>query len=246
LSQAKASTGTGAPQGRGQKSAVKPTAQSGGSSVPKLEDEGDIAFASVLLRSKVVRERYYLLMRTIYVLGGCLALSVFGNVVQAIRPTHPLVIAMSDDGRIIPIIPLAKPVMSTNSMDTWVATAVTKSLDITFSTMGADIQASQQYFTPSGWKAFQQGLVSANLLDSIKSNKYNEYAVPAGAPVLLSAPGAVDGDGVAYWVWQFPVIVTLESADTQQSRNYTVTVTVTRVPQAQNPSGLGITGFVEQ
>ena len=224
----------------------KPKAQGGESNFKKLEDEGDLAFASVLLRSKNVRERYYLLMRTIYVLGGCLALSVFGNVVQAIRPTHPLVIAMSDDGRVIPIIPLAKPVMSTNSMDAWVATAVTKSLDITFSTMGADLQSSQQYFTPTGWKAFEQGLVSARVLDSIKTNKYNEYAVPAGAPVLLSPPGAVDGNGVAYWVWQLPVTVTLESADTKQSNNYTITVTVVRVPQAQTPSGLGITGFVEQ
>jgi intracellular multiplication protein IcmL len=185
-------------------------------------------------------------MRVIYVLAAALSLSVFANVVLALRPTHPTYFASSDDGRIVPIVPLSRPVMSSNALDNWVTTAVTNSLQISFSTYRSDLESSKQYFTDAGFRAFTSQITESQLLGSILANRYNEFAVMGGAPVLLSVPGAVDKTGAAYWIWQVPVSVTLESADAKFTAGHTVTVTVVRVPQTDNPSGLGITDFIEQ
>jgi intracellular multiplication protein IcmL len=214
--------------------------------LPLLKDEPELAHASLILRSKIVRERQYHLYRLTYVLSGLLAFSIFGNVVQAIRPNNPIVIGATADGRILPIVPLERPIMSSSAMSAWVANAVTNSLTISFATYRRDVQASQQYYTADGWQAFSSGLVSSKFLGSILSNKYNVYTVPKDAPTMISQPGAVDSHGVAYWIWQVPVIVTFESAVTKFTNEYTITVTVERVRETDNPTGLGITEFVEQ
>lgn len=212
----------------------------------RLIGEGDLALASTLLRSKTIRERYYLLMRLIYALSGLLGLAVFGLVVLAIRPINPVYFATSDDGRLVPIVPLSRPIMSNTALDNWVTTAVTKSLQISFSSYKSDIASAQQFFTPDGWKSYTTALTAGQLLDSIVTKRYNQFVVPNGAPVLISTDGAVNSDGVAYWVWQVPVSVTLVSADATGTTSHVITVTVVRIPETENPSGLGIASFIEQ
>ena len=211
-----------------------------------FRDEAELAHASVILRSKIVRDRLAFLYRISCVLAGLLALSIFANVVQAIRPNNPIVIGATADGRIIPIIPLNRPIMTSSAMSAWVANAVTNSLTISFATYRRDVQNSQQFFTSGGWQAFSSGIASEHFLGTILSNKYNVYTVPKAAPIMISKPGAVDSEGVAYWIWQVPVIMTFESSQTKYTNEYTITVTIKRVPEAANPTGLGISGFIEQ
>ena len=201
------------------------------------------AIAAVLARNAYVREKHYFLMRLVLVLAGLLSLSVVGNVLLATRAPENKYFLSDVEGKIREIVPLDRPVESLPVISAWVANAVSQSLTFSFANYRQEFANARQHFTPQGWAEFERALIDSGLLRIVRENMYVTTAVPSGAPVL-SQQGLMNGRYA--WRFQIPMVVSYESAAQRMGQNMMVTVTVIRVPETENPRGLGIVQIVAQ
>jgi len=209
---------------------------------PPLRSEEE-AIAAVLARNAYVREKHYFLMRLVLVLAGLLSLSVVGNVLLAMRAPENKYFLSDVEGKIREIVPLDRPVESLPVISAWVANAVSQSLTFSFANYRQEFANARQHFTPQGWAEFERALIDSGLLRIVRENMYVTTAVPSGAPVL-SQQGLMGGRYA--WRFQIPMVVSYESAAQRMGQNMMVTVTVIRVPETENPRGLGILQIVAQ
>jgi intracellular multiplication protein IcmL len=155
------------------------------------------------------------------------------------RP-QPQYFATSAEGRITPIYPLSMPVISTADLLQWATVAATSANTYNFVNYRQELQSASSFFTPTGWKEFQDALKASRNLETVLSRKLTVSAVATGAPVLLDE-GVIGG---AYkWKIQLPILVTYESASTKISQPSLVTMIVTRVPTLDTPKGIAIDAF---
>lgn len=209
---------------------------------PRLRGQ-DEAVAAVLARNAYVRERHVFLSRLVVVLAAALALSVAANVVLALRAPENRYFLADAEGRIRDIVPLDRPVEALPVVSAWVAGAVSQSLTFSFANYRQEFAVARQHFTPQGWAEFERALTDSGLLRIVRENMYVTTAVPTSAPVL-SQQGLMNGRYA--WRFQIPMVVSYESAAQRMGQNMLVTVTVVRVPEVENPRGLGILQIVAQ
>lgn len=203
----------------------------------------DQAVAAVLARHAYVRERHIFLSRIIVALSAALLGSMFVNIVLFLRPVEYRYFLADTEGRIRDIVPLDRPVEALPVVSAWVANAVSQSLTFSFANYRQEFAAARQHFTPQGWAEFERALLDSGLLRIVRENMYVTTAVPTSAPVL-SQQGLMNGRYA--WRFQIPMVVTYESAAQRMGQNMMVTVTVVRVPEHENPRGLGILQIVAQ
>lgn len=175
--------------------------------------------------------------------GVALALSIAANIVQATRPVPVKYIYADSQGHISPLVALNLPNMKDSDVAVWVSNAISQSFSMDFVRYREQLQNAQQYFTPEGWQAFQQGLQGPHLLSQVTDNHLIMQTVPTQAPELLSARS----EG-GYFTWRFsiPVVIKFQSSGNQgggtSAGEYdaVVHVTVTRLPETYQDSALGI------
>lgn len=209
---------------------------------PRLRGH-DEAVAAVLARNAYAREKTVFLMRLVVVMAGLLALSILMNVLLAMRQPENRYFLSDTEGRIREIVALDRPVESLPVISAWVANAVSQSLTFSFANYRQEFAAARQHFTPEGWAEFERALLDSGLLRIVRENMYVATAVPTSAPVL-SQQGLMNGRYA--WRFQIPMVVSYESAAQRMGQNLMVTVTVVRVPETDNPRGLGILQIVAQ
>lgn len=201
---------------------------------PRMLDQ---AFATSLIASAYTRERAALLMRTIVVLGGCLAASLSLNFILATKPQEFRYIWTDSEGRLREITLLNEPSLSDVEVANWASLAITEAYTMDFANFRAQQLKAQQNFTPAGWREFQAALERSNTLQSVRANNYVLTAVPTGAPVIEKR-GVVSGRFA--WLLRVPITVTFQSSQQKQSSSYTLEILVIRMAPNENPRGIGI------
>jgi len=203
----------------------------------------DMAAATELSRNALARERYELVYRVIVGLIVVIGILIAGIVFLATRTVEPKYFAMDTQGKVRELTALSRPMPSNDQVLNWVATAATRAHTLSFAQYQQQLDDVRHYFTPEGWRGFEDALRRAGFIENLTKNKFITTASPTAAPVI-SAEGLV-GDAYA-WRIQVPIIVTYQSASSRDSRNVMVEVTVVRRPETENPSGLGIAQFISR
>jgi len=203
----------------------------------------DMAAATELSKNALARERYELIYRVIVGLIAVIGILIAGIVFLATRTVEPKYFAMDTQGRVRELTALSRPMPSNDQVLNWVSTAATRSYTLSFAQYQQQLDDVRHYFTPEGWRGFEEALRRAGFIENLSRNKFITTASPTAAPVI-SAEGLI---GEAYaWRIQVPILVTYQSASTRESRNVMVEVTVIRRPETENPSGLGIAQFISR
>ena len=101
------------------------------------------------------------------------------------NPPPPKYFAVSADGRMTALHPLSAPVLSLSSVTEWAARAATSAYTFDFVNYRKELTESSAFFTPAGWAAFENALVSSRNLELVLSKKLVTTAVAQGAPVVL-------------------------------------------------------------
>ncbi len=148
---------------------------------------------------------------------------------------------VSPDGRIIPIYPLAAPMVSDAALLQWANQAAVAAYTYSFATYRKELQDASEYFTPRGWKDFETALQSSHNLETIVTKKLVVTAVATGAPVILDR-GVLNNH--YSWKVQMPLLVTYESASATTQQLILVTMLITRVSTLNVPKGIAIAQFV--
>lgn len=197
---------------------------------------------AVVLRNEYYRDGYRNLLRVAVVEGfvilGLIALIFF--IVQAREPENRY-FATTEDGRLVPMVALSEPNLSTPALMSWVAQAATEVMTFGFNDYRRRLQEASRNFTKRGWASFTEALQRSRIIESVEASQQVVTAAPSGAPVLQSE-GMVAGR--YQWIIQLPLVVTYQSGAKTRTDNLLLTLVVVRVPRLESPNGVGIEQWI--
>ena len=208
----------------------------------KKDDENIGALGAVVLRNEFYKDGYRSLLRLAFLEGivivGLIAALFF--VVHSHQPENRY-FATTEDGRLIPMLPLNQPNLSTPALLSWVAQASTEVMTFGFNDYRRRLQESSRNFTKTGWESFTQALQQSRIIETVETNQQVITAAPSGAPIVESE--GLRG-GRYQWIIQLPLIVTYQSGSKTRSSRLLVTLVVVRVPRLESPNGIGIEQWI--
>ncbi len=196
----------------------------------------------VVVRNEFYRDGYRLALR-VAVIQSIVIFGLIGAMFFIIHVHQPenRYFATTEDGRLIPMVPLTQPNLSTPALLSWVAQSASETMSFSFSNYRRNLQQSSRHFTRAGWESFSSALQQSRIIESIVENTQELTAVPRGAPVLTSE-GVVGGQ--YQWVVQIPMVLTYVSGSKSRSDNWLITLVIVRVPRLESPNGVGIAQWI--
>lgn len=197
---------------------------------------------TVMVRNEFYRDGYRNLLRLSFI-QGIVILGLIGAMyfVIQVNQQENRYFATTEDGRLVPMVPLNQPNLSTPAIMSWVAQATTEVMTFGFNDYRRRLQEASRNFTRTGWESFTQALQKSGIVEMMEVNRQVVTAAPSGAPILQSE-GLVAGR--YQWVIQIPLVVTYQSGNKQRSDSLLVTVVVVRVPRLESPNGVGIEQWI--
>ena len=208
----------------------------------KLDKDAISGLGTVVIRNEFYRDGYRSLLKmaliqTIVILG------LVGAMYYVIKVNQPqnFYFATTEDGRLVPMVPLGEPNLSTPALMSWVAQATTEVMTFGFNDYRRRLQESSRNFTKRGWESFTQALQRSRIIEMVEVNQQLITAAPKGAPVLQSE-GLVAGR--YQWVVEIPLILTYRSGAKTSNTGLLVTVIVVRVPRLESSNGVGIEQWI--
>jgi intracellular multiplication protein IcmL len=157
------------------------------------------------------------------------------------NPTHPLFFATDSVGRLIQIVPVNRPNMTTDEVMAWTVEGVQRAYSYDYVNYRAQLQGAQRYFTTYGWSKYMAGLVASNNLVALTQRRMIFIAQVVDQPKLV-AQGILGGSYA--WKFQIPLLVTYSLPPYDDKSRFEnplqVTVVVQRQPVLQSYKGLGI------
>lgn len=200
------------------------------------------SLGAVVLRNQFYRDGYRSMLKLV-VLQGVIILGLIGAMFFVIKVHQPenRYFATTEDGRLVPMVALSEPNLSTPALMSWVAQATTEVMTFGFNDYKRRLQESSRNFTPRGWESFTQALQRSRIIEMVEKNQQVVTAAPQGAPILQSE-GVVTGR--YQWVVQIPMILSYQAGSQSRSDSLMVTLVVVRVPRLESPSGVGIEQWI--
>lgn len=199
---------------------------------------------SVVVRNEYYRDGYRSLLR-IAVLQGVVIVGLIGVMFYVVHIHQPenRYFATTEDGRLVPMIALNEPNLSTPALMSWVAQAATEVMTFGFSDYRRRLQEASRNFTRRGWESFTVALQRSRIIETVNEFQQVVTAAPASAPILKEE-GVVAGR--YRWVVQLPLVLTYQSGARTRSDNLLITFVVVRVHRLESPNGVGIEQWVAE
>jgi intracellular multiplication protein IcmL len=152
----------------------------------------------------------------------------------------PRFIAVADNGKKMELTAFNEPNYLPATLLRWASKATVAAYTFDFVNYEQQIANVAPYFTSSGWPGYKESV--GRLIADITEKKLFVNGVVSGAPIIANQ-SATAGDGYE-WRMQLPFLVTYQSAETTSRQNYTVLLTVVKIPTTVDPAGIGIDQFV--
>ncbi len=228
--------------GSGNARRLRPTQDRSPPTAERLSPETVKGLGTVVVRNQYYRDGYRALLRLVLLEGAIifgLVLALF-FVIHTNRPENRY-FATTEDGRLVPMISLDQPNLSTPALMSWVAQSSTEVMTFGFNDYRRRLQEASRNFTRRGWESFTQALQRSRIIEMVETNQQVLTAAPRGAPVLQSE-GLVNGR--YQWTVQLPMTVTYQSGSMTRTDNLLVTLVVVRVPRLESPNGVGIEQWI--
>lgn len=206
---------------------------------PVEESQG---LGTVVVRNEFYRDGYRSLLRLALIQGFAIVglIGAMYFVIAAHQPENRY-FATTEDGRLVPMVPLNEPNLSTPALMSWVAQASTEVMTFGFNDYRRRLQESSRNFTKRGWEDFIQAMQKSRIIEMLEANQQVITAAPTGAPILESE-GLVAGR--YQWTIQLPMTLTFQSGDRRTSSEYIVTIVVVRIPRLESDNGVGIERWI--
>jgi intracellular multiplication protein IcmL len=203
------------------------------------------ALVLVFSRNMFYKRLYHLALAALILCILVIALLASILVYLLRNPTHPLYFAADDVGRLIQIVPVNTPNMSTDDVSAWAVEAVQAAYSYDYINYHAQIQNAQKYFTNYGWQQYMSALTLSNNLLALTTRKQVVIARVISQPTVLKT-GILAGKYA--WQFQMPLLVTYSEPPyddkSQFSNALNVTVIVQRQSVLEGYKGLGVVQLV--
>ncbi len=211
---------------------------------PVINMDKDVSsgLGAVVVRNEFYRDGYRSLLK-MTLIQSVVILSLVGVMYYIVKVNQPenFYFATTEDGRLIPMVPLSQPNLSTPALMSWVAQATTEVMTFGFNDYRRRLQESSRNFTKRGWESFTQALQRSRIIEMVEANQQIITAAPKGAPILQSE-GVVAGR--YQWVVEIPLVLTYRSGARSNNTGLLVTVIIVRVPRLESANGVGIEQWI--
>ena len=208
----------------------------------KTDDGASDPLGVVVTRNSFYRDGYRLWI-TVAALEGfaLLCMGIAMIVLISVHQPENKYFATTEDGRVVPMVPLGQPNLSKPALMSWAAQSATEVMTFNFADYRRRLQEASRHFTREGWKSFTQALQSADIIKAVNENRQVVSAAPRQAPVLLSE-GVIAGR--YQWVIEIPMMFTYQFGQSKRSESMNVRLTIVRVPKLESPNGVGIQQWI--
>ncbi len=208
----------------------------------KMDKEVTSGLGTVVIRNEFYRDGYRSLLK-MTLIQSAVILGLVGAMYYIVKVNQPqhFYFATTEDGRLIPMVPLSQPNLSTPALMSWVAQATTEVMTFGFNDYRRRLQESSRNFTKRGWESFTQALQRSRIIEMVEVNQQIITAAPKGAPILQSE-GLVAGR--YQWVVEIPIVLTYRSGAKTSNTGLLVTVIIVRVPRLESANGVGIEQWI--
>ena len=194
------------------------------------------------VRNEFYRDGYRTLLRVALFEAFAIIGLIFSIVVivNAYQPENRY-FATTEDGRVVPMVPLSEPNLSRPALLSWAAQSATETMTFGFHDYRRRLQESSRHFTRKGWASFVKALQDAGIIEAVEANRQVVSASPRSAPTIL-AEGIMNG--VYQWQVELPMMVTYQIGQQQRNIVMNVRLNIVRVPKLESPNGIGIEQWV--
>lgn len=159
---------------------------------------------------------------------------------QVMNRPLPQFNAIQPDGKSMLLIPYDQPNLSPDTIVRWASKAAILAYTFSFENYNNQLKEARPYFTEDGWQDYLSSV--DRLINTIVQNQLIVNGIVSGTPVI-SNQGEVSGRGYV-WRIQIPFLVTYQSANRSDRRNFYVVISIVRVPTYVNKQGIGIDQFL--
>jgi intracellular multiplication protein IcmL len=222
-----------------------PRPGTGGAAAAKKPVKGEEPLSNlskVVIRNEFYRDGYRSILK-LAVFQAMIILGLVGLMFYVVHVHQPenRYFATTEDGRLVPMIALTEPNLSTPALMSWVAQAATEVMTFGFNDYRRRLQESSRNFTRQGWESFTAALQRSRIIETVETNQQVVTAAPQGAPILQSE-GIVGGR--YQWIIQIPMVLSYQSGSKTRSDSLLVTVVIVRLPRLESPNGIGIEQWI--
>lgn len=201
----------------------------------------DESLELVRLRNNFYRDNYRRVMKLLLVMSLALVILVLTMAYLFTHRPEPKYFATTQSGRVLELVPLSNPMLSTEALLNWASQVAMGSYTYNFANYRQKIQMQENNFTSDAWQQFLLQLKQSGNIDAVDQRKINVSAVVSGSPVVVYQ-GMLDGRYA--WKVQVPLLVTFVSASDHFQKNYMVTMVVVRISTVQNQNGVAVAQFI--
>lgn len=210
--------------------------------LPPEADEAELemlkSVGSVIVRNEFYRDGYRSLLRiaiieAVIILGLIVAMYM---IIEVHQPENRY-FATTEDGRLIPTVPLSDPNLSNPALMSWSAQAATEVMTFGFNDYKRRLQESSRNFTRTGWATFTNALDRSRIIEMVEASQQVVSATPSSAPILISE--GVDR-GVYQWIVDVPLTIKYQSGSSVRGDNLLVKLVIVRVPKLESSNGVAI------
>lgn len=202
--------------------------------------------AKVIIRNLIAYSNYKKMI-SITILNLIILLTcVFTTYKFYIKPVPPRYIPMSQDGKIIPDIPLNQPNMNDGGIMEFALTAVRDINMYDYVNWKTQLTKTQPYFTVLGWDSYISEFQKSNTINTVKKERMVVNMTPTAPPSIIRK-GEVHVDNappIYVWIVEIPAnIKYISSADIVSKTNTVsgvIRLTIIRSSTIENPNGVGI------
>lgn len=196
---------------------------------------------SLLERTFLYQFSWPKLLQSNLILGVALLFSIGLNIVLASRHPKPRYFAMDTTGRIVALVPLSEPMVSTDTVLQFTQGCITASFSLDFddNNLRGQLQRLYHCYTDKGYTALMEAMESSGLIAKIRKQRLVASAVATGAGVIARVdPKNPQG---YQWTVQQPISITLLNQTERRSYDFVIEATVQRIPTVDNPRGIAMT-----
>jgi intracellular multiplication protein IcmL len=225
--------------------ARQPAAPAPASASPAPDDTQALkGLGSVVIRNEFYRDGYRSLLK-VAVIEAMIILGLIAIMFYVVHIHQPenRYFATTEDGRLVPMVALNEPNLSTPALMSWTAQAATEVMTFGFHDYRRRLQEASRNFTRVGWASFTSALEKSRIIEMVEANQQVLTAAPRSAPVLVKE-GLVNGR--YQWQVELPIVVTYQAGSQTRADNLLLTLLIVRVPKLESPNGVGIEQWVAQ
>lgn len=221
----------------------KPAGKAAPAKDPRLTPETSTPLGNVVIRNQFYRDGYRTLVKIALVEAAAIVALIFTFIVFLnIYTPERTYFATTEDGRVVPLVPLSQANLSRPALLSWAAQAASETMTFGFHDYRRRLQESSRHFTRQGWGSFTKALQDSGMIETVTENRYVVYATPRSAPTILAE--GVMPNGVYRWEVEMPMLITYELGQGRRTDSMNVRLVIVRVPKLESANGVGIEQWI--